>query len=119
MSEITYRKEGDYLIPNLALGENGETEIRGHYGKYGKLRAKFLKEHQRGLYSDLLGEMKLIEHLEEIDREANERMDVLMKNARKDKSLPDQNRDPEGWAAAMNMKKLMAEEIVLKELIYV
>ena len=119
MREITYRKEGDYLIPNLALDENGATTIQGHFGKYGRLREEFLEGHRKGTFSYLLGSGKLIEHLEEIDREANERMEVLMKNARKDKSLPDQNRDPEGWASAMNMKKLMAEEIVLKELIYV
>ena len=46
----TYRQEGDYLIPNLALPDTGDY----HIGKYGRMRRTYLKEHRRVLYTNLL-----------------------------------------------------------------
>ena len=46
----TYRQEGDYLIPNLALPEEPEYQI----GKYGRMRRSYLKEHRPVLYANLL-----------------------------------------------------------------
>ena len=44
----TYRQEGDYLIPNLALPDEPEYQI----GKYGRMRRNYLKEHRPVLYME-------------------------------------------------------------------
>ena len=66
MNEITYHREGDYLIPNLYLPKQPEKSI----GKYGRLRLNFVKEHKKGLYTELLINGTLKQHLIEIDKSA-------------------------------------------------
>ena len=46
----TYRQEGDYLIPNLALPDESDYQI----GKYGRMRRSYLKEHRPVLYANFL-----------------------------------------------------------------
>lgn len=60
----TYRQEGDYLIPNLALPDEPEYQI----GKYGRMRRSYLKEHRPILYTNLLTSGTLHRHLAEIDQ---------------------------------------------------
>lgn len=60
----TYRQEGDYLIPNLALPDEPEYQI----GKYGRMRRNYLKEHRPVLYASLLTSGTLHRHLAEIDQ---------------------------------------------------
>ncbi|CCZ17846.1 uncharacterized protein BN780_01101 [Clostridium sp. CAG:780] len=117
MKEITYRKEGDYLIPNLAIKG---TESNYHIGLYGRLKLEYIKKHQLGLYSDLILNGTLPEYLIEIDKTANERaksiVNELAKEEKVDESLK-QNNQLE-WVRCMNNIKNRAEEIVLNELIY-
>ena len=70
----TYRQEGDYLIPNLALPEEPEYQI----GKYGRMRRSYLKEHRPVLYANLLTSGTLHRHLAEIDQACNERMAIIV-----------------------------------------
>ena len=70
----TYRQEGDYLIPNLALPEEPEYQI----GKYGRMRRRYLKEHRPVLYANLLTSGTLHRHLAEIDQACNERMEIIV-----------------------------------------
>ena len=70
----TYRQEGDYLIPNLALPEEPEYQI----GKYGHMRRSYLKEHRPVLYANLLTSGTLHRHLAEIDQACNERMEIIV-----------------------------------------
>ena len=65
MTELTYTKNGDYLIPDLTLSETPE-DTRP-LGKYGRLRRSYLQEHRPGLYSRLVLSEKLFPHLREID----------------------------------------------------
>ena len=117
MKEITYRKEGDYLIPNLALKG---TESDYHIGLYGHLRLEYIKKHKLGLYSDLILNGTLPEHLIEIDKTAKERkkkiINELAKKEKIDENLK-QNNQLE-WVRCMNNIKNRAEEIVFNELIY-
>ena len=62
-NKITYHREGNYLIPDLCLPKQPD----GHIGKYGRLRLNYLKEHKRGLYTELLINGTLKQHLIEID----------------------------------------------------
>ena len=71
--EITYTKHGDYYLPDLAVPE----EEPATYGHFGRMRLKYLKEHHRGTYTALLTSGQLTHHLNEIDRETNEMLDLL------------------------------------------
>ena len=96
---ISYTLYGDYYLPDLELKEQEEA----HYGKYGMLRKSFLKKHRSGLYSSYLLTGKLTAHLNEVDQQANERMKI---------------RDQMEWVGAVNNIQNVAEEIVLKEIVY-
>ena len=117
MKEITYHKEGDYLIPDIIV-ENPKKDY--HIGLYGRLKLEYMKKHQLGLYSDLILTGTLPEYLIEIDKTANERaksiINELAKKEKVDENLK-QNNQLE-WVRCMNSIKNRAEEIVLNELIY-
>ena len=119
MAELTYTKNGDYLVPDLAL--DGEDEMEEMpMGRYGMLRQTFLKEHHHGTYTSMLLTGRLEPHLREIDRQAQEQVDsalkALMKQNNVDEAL--KARDQMAWVQAVNSLKAMAEEAVLKELVY-
>ena len=78
----TYRQEGDYLIPNLALPDEPEYQI----GKYGRMRRSYLKEHRPFLYANLLTCRALHRHLAEIDQACNERMEIIVSDMAKQES---------------------------------
>ena len=70
----TYRQVGDYFIPSITLPDDGEYQI----GKYGRMRRRYLKEHRRILYANLLTSGNLRCHLAEIDQACNERMEIIV-----------------------------------------
>ena len=74
---LSYTLCGDYYLPNLVLNE--EEPTYGKYGKSGMLRKQFLKEHRPIRYQNLLLSGKLTAHLNQIDQEATEQVEVLMK----------------------------------------
>ena len=116
MSELTYTKNGDYLIPNLSLSQQEEQPL----GKYGRMRKAYLKEHRPVLWSSLILSEQLYPHLREIDETANSRLEQmmpeLMKAAGVTESLKASN--PMKWAGLMNTLKAQAEEVILTELVY-
>lgn len=57
--EITYRHNGDYLIPNLSLPKEDIRYKNKNIGKYGNLRLYYIKNYKKGLYSELLLDNKL------------------------------------------------------------
>ena len=73
-NRLSYTLHGVYYLPNLVLNEEEPT-----YGKYGMLRKQFLKEHKPLRYQSLLLSGKLTAHLNQIDREVTEQVEVLMK----------------------------------------
>ena len=72
--ELTYRTEGDYLIPNLTLPAEEPVTL----GKYAHLRRRYLKQHRRILYTHLLTTCTFNQHLAEIEQTANERMEQIV-----------------------------------------
>lgn len=70
----TYCREGDCLIPNLALPDICDNQI----GKYGRMCRRYLKGHRRILYTNLLTSGNLRCHLAEIDQSCNERMESIV-----------------------------------------
>ena len=112
----TYRWEGDYLIPNLALPEQEEYTL----GKYGRLHRSFLKEHHPILYTNLLTSGKLYEHLAEIDKICNERMEIIESAMAKQEGVTEALKaaDSMEWVRRKNNIRNRAEEIVMTELVY-
>jgi len=116
--KIEYSKVGDYYLPNLVAPENMQ---KFELGKYGKLRLRYLKEHKKAEYSILLMDNKLQKHLMDVDKIATEMFESLMKQyAEKENITEDlKAKDQLKWVGLMNNIKYSAEEIILKELIYV
>ena len=119
----TYRQEGDYLIPNLALPEEPEYQI----GKYGHMRRSYLKEHRPIFYTNLLTNGTLLltngtlhRHLAEIDQACNERMEIIVSAMAKQEGVTEALKaaDQMEWVRRMNSIRNRAEEIVLTELVY-
>ncbi|MDY3918833.1 MAG: TnpV protein [Candidatus Limivivens sp.] len=109
------------------LGEDGMyypdldiPEEEPHYGKYGRMRLRHLKEHRKVLYNTLLLDGKLVEHLNKVDVTANQRMELLTLQMQECQNINEalKARDQMAWVGAMNNIRNAAEEIVLSELIY-
>ena len=101
--------------PDLALPED-----EPHYGKYGRMRLRHLKEHRKVLYNTLLLDGELIKHLNEVDDTANQRMDLLTLQMQEQQGVNEalKARDQMAWVDAMNNIRNAVEELVLSELIF-
>ena len=104
-----------YLMKSLLLNE--EEPI---YGKYGMLRKQFLKEHRSAKYQYLLLTGKLTEHLNQIDQEARKQVEILMEQMVKKQGATEELKaqDQMKWVRLMINIKFSAEEIVVKNTIY-
>ena len=119
MAELTYTRVGDYLIPDLMMDGEDETEEMP-LGKYGMLRETFLKEHHHGTYTSMLLTGRLEPHLREIGRQAQEQVDRMVDELKKQNGVNEamKARDQMGWVQAVNSFTAQAEEIVLAEIVY-
>ena len=70
---LSYTLHGDYYLPDLEINEEEPT-----YGKYGIMRKQFLKEHRSARYQYLVLTGKLTEHLNQVDKEAREKVEMLV-----------------------------------------
>ena len=113
---MSYTLHGDYYLPDLVLREEEPT-----YGKYGMLRKQFLKEHRSAGYQYLLLTGKLNEHLNQTDQEAREQVETLMEQMTEKQGVTEELKaqDQMEWVRLMNNIKASAEEVVLKNMIYV
>ena len=114
---ISYIKVGDYLLPNLKL----EDKERFNIGKYGLLRLNYIKKEKLGLYFDLLANDKLNEYLHDIDTTVMEIVQKLIKELAEKENITEELKSSNQmlWIGKMNNIKNIAEEIILKEYIYV
>lgn len=113
---LSYTLHGDYYLPDLAVNEEEPT-----YGKYGMLRKQFLKVHRPARYQYVLMTGELTGHLNQVDQEAREQVETLVKQMVEKQGVTEQLKmqDQMKWVGLMNNIKACAEEIVLKEIIYV
>lgn len=114
--ELTYTNVNGYLIPNLTCKSEEQME---QIGKYGFLRRDYLKKHRNSMYQIMLMQDIIGEHLLEVDKAARELEEVIIKQLEEKEPLPDKEKDQMAWVRVCNRHKSIAEEIVLKELIYV
>ena len=113
----TYHQEGDYFIPNLTLPNDGDYKI----GKYGRMRLDHLKKHRKILYTNYVTEGTLSKHLSEIDQVCNERMKNLVPAMAKREGVTEvlKAADQMEWVCRMNGIRNRAEEIILREVVFV
>lgn len=98
---IEYNLVNDYYIPNIVLPKPRRT---GNVGKYGRMRARYLKEHKKVEYSLMIIENELISHLLDIEDICKERMDLLVKQIAEKENVIEElkARDQMEWVVRMN-----------------
>ncbi len=113
--DITYTKHGDYYYPDLAL----PPQSTGDIGRFGRMRKKYLKEYQSDTFALMLMENTLMEHLLDIDREANEQIELIVSQLAKAGGVTEElkARDQLEWIRAMNSCRMRAEEQVIREIV--
>ena len=111
---IRYELIGDYYYPCLTVEESPPLS------KYGRLRQRYLREHKRVLYFNLLTSGKLYEHLAEIDTSARDMAEYLIKEMAKKQGVTEELKatDMMRWIGLMNNIRTCADEIVLNDIVY-
>jgi len=112
---LSYTLHGDYYLPDLEINE--EESI---YGKYGIMRKQFLKEHKSARYQYLVLTGKLTQHLNQVDKEVREKVENLVEQMAEQWGVTEELKmqDQMEWVRRMNNIQATAEEIALKEIIY-
>ena len=113
---IKYELRVEQYYPMLEISKQTTYEI----GKYGHLHLEFIKKHRRGTYTTLLTAGRLNEHLHAIDEQAHEQMESYITQAAERLCVTEELKatDPMRWVRFMNDIKSIAEEVVLKEVVY-
>ena len=114
-NELNYTLHGDYYLPDLEINEEEPT-----YRKYGIMRKQFLKEHRSARYQYLVLTGKLTKHLNQIDKEVREKVEMLMEQMAEQWGVTEELKmqDQMEWVRRLNNIQATAEEIALKEIIY-
>ena len=112
---LSYTLHGDYYLPDLAVNEEEPT-----YSKYGMLRKQFLKEHRPARHQYLVMTGELTGHLNQVDQDAREQVEILVKQMAEKQSVTEQLKmqDQMKWVGLMNNINICAEEIVLQGFVY-
>lgn len=114
---ISYTKQGDYLLPNLIL----DNIVQYNIGKYGLLRLEYIKKEKLGLYFDLLVNDTLNEYLYNLDTTVMERVQKLIEECAEKENINEELKQNNQmlWVSKMNNIKNIVEDMILKEYIYV
>ena len=112
---VTYREENGYLIPNLTLPDEEQVEI----GIWGQRRLEYIKHHRKGFYTTLALDCKVNRYLAEINKQAEEMFDTLIKQFKQAEGITEQLKaeNQMEWVARMNNIRSRATEIVNSEII--
>ena len=115
---LYYTKIGDYYYPNIVVDNTEKVTL----SKYGRARLRYMKEYNKGLYTELLLTGKLTEHLKEIDLNSEQKVHSIIQDMAKKDGIPVYFDDTKikqlEWVKCMNNYKNIAEEIVNNELIF-
>ena len=114
--EVTYQRRGDYLLPELTIEPS-----QGKIGKYGLMRKEYLKREKQAQYNRLLIKGELMNHLFQVQAQAEEELAGLIEIFSQRESLSEEmkNSNPLEWISRMNQIKKQAEEIVLNEIVLI
>ena len=117
-TNITYRRVGDFNIPNLMLSPE-EANIK--LGKWGLLHKMYLEKHNRAFFNLLLIQGKLYQHCAEVEHQANEMYDLLIEQMKAAEGVTEQLKEENQlvWICHMQNIEARARDVIFKELIYV
>lgn len=115
-TKITYTQQGDFLLPDLKLPEQPKVEI----GIFGKRHLRYLEHNRNILYTNLLTKGKLTAYLADIDEQAENMFDQLVRQLAEREGVTEQLKANNQilWVKKMNSIRNRTEEIVNHELIY-
>ena len=116
MTQITYTKQGDYLLPNILPPQEPQIPL----GKYGLMRRRFLQQSRKVTYTNLLTTGQLHAHLMEIEQTAKQRISLMVAQMAQTEGVTEKLKatDQMKWVGLMNNFRAAAEEQILQELIY-
>ena len=114
-NELGYLQTGDYFIPDLKLPQENRS-----IGKYGRMHRDYLQEHNPIRFDDLVLEGKLWTYLADINEQAQNRLQLIIRQMQEEESVNDELKEKNqmAWVQAMNSIHNRAEELVLHELVY-
>lgn len=114
-NELGYLQTGDYFIPDLKLPQENRS-----IGKYGCMHRDYLQEHNPIRFDDLVLEGKLWTYLADLNEQAQNRLQLIIKQMQEEESVNDELKENNqmAWIQAMNSIHNRAEELVLHELVY-
>ncbi len=113
-NEPAFAGAGDYWIPLIKLQPVEEKRLN----KYGRMRRVFLQEQKPIIFDDLVLTEQLFPHLYEVQEIVEKSMEVIMTGLLEKNPAPDKEADAMAWVRHMNLLKAMAEEVVVRKLIY-
>ena len=113
----TYTMQSDYRLPNLTLPAEDERPI----GVWGQRRLRYLKQHHKVLYYNLLTSGKLHSHLADIEEQAQQLFLRLVKELAEKEGVTEQlkSADQMAWVRQMNNIRERATEVVNSEVVFV
>ena len=111
---LTYHRVGDYYLPDLIAPEQPKI------GLFGTKRFRYLRDYRSTLFNVMLLNGTLNKHLEEIDQQANDMLELLIRQMAEREGVTEQLKaaDQMEWVQRMNNIRNRAEEVVNSELIY-
>lgn len=114
---ITYRRVGDYQIPNITLSPE---EANITLGKWGMMYKDYLEKHKKVFFSTLLMQGKLYQHCAEVENQARNMFDTLVKQMKEAESVTEKLKEKNQmeWVQRISNIQARAREIVCEELIF-
>ena len=111
---LDYELVGDYYIPRLKAPEAPKV------GRFGMLYHDYLRTHKKVTYSGLMLSGKLKEHIEDIDRQAEDMYSQLVDSMKQAEGITEQLKatNQMEWVCRMNSIRNRAEEIVKSEVVF-
>ena len=115
---IGYTLQGDYYLPDLVLPDENETNS---IGMWGQRRLRYIKQHRKVFYTNLLTSGKLQSHLADVEEQAQELFDRLMKQRAEREGITEtlKTDNQMEWVQRMNALRLAVTETVNAEVIFV
>lgn len=116
-NSISYRRVGDFNIPNLILPlEKANISL----GKWGMMHKDYLLKHKKVVFATLLAEGKLWQYLADIDTQAQQMFDTLIKQMKAAEGIMERLKEQNQieWVQRMSNIQARAREIVCNDLIY-
>ncbi len=114
---ISYRRVGDYLIPNLIIPPE---EAVVTLGKWGMMHKNYLEKHKKVLFSSLLMQGKLYQHCAEVEKQARDIFETLVEQMKEGEGVTEKLKEENQllWVQKKGNIQAQAREIVCNELIY-